>query len=139
MPEPGLELGNVPQPPMKILEAAAGVPHRSPHKYRHGYAVYSLQRCQTMAQYHALSRNLMHSNIASTDGTYVHIEEQERGKLLGEITQNGTRQPDDALQDFLAKLDRNNLQQAIILAAGLLTKDEQAKRPTQPPVIRARL
>ncbi len=62
-----------------------------------------------MAQYHALSRNLMHANIAITDGHYAHLEEAERGRLLGEITQNGTRPPEDALQDFLARLDRNDL------------------------------
>ncbi len=43
-------------------------------------------------------------------------------KYAGEITQNGTRLPDDELKDFLARLDKNNLQQAITLAAGLLVK-----------------
>lgn len=107
---------------LKIIEHAAGLPHRSPHKFRHGYAVYGLQRCQTMAQYHALSRNLMHANISITDGHYAHLEEAERGRLLGEITQSGTRPPDDALQDFLSRLDKNNLQQAIMLAAGMMVK-----------------
>ena len=107
---------------LKILEQAAGLPHRSPHKYRHGYAIYGLKRCQTMAQYHALSRNLMHANIAITDQHYAHLEEAERGKLLGEITENGAHPPDDTLQGFLSGLDRGDLQQAITLAAGLLVK-----------------
>ena len=67
---------------LKILDQAAGLAHKSPHKYRHGYAIYGLQHCQTMAQYHALSRNLMHANIAITDERYVHLEEMKRGKLL---------------------------------------------------------
>ena len=66
----------------------------------------------------------MHANISITDGTYIHIEEQERGRLLGEISisQNETRPQDDALQGFLKKLSPNDLQQAITLAAGLLVK-----------------
>ena len=107
---------------LTILEQAAGLPHRSPHKYRHGYAVYGLQHCQTMAQYHALSRNLMHANIAITDECYVHLEEAERGKLLDQISRNPCQQADDELQALLMKLDRQDLHRAITLAAGLLMK-----------------
>jgi site-specific recombinase XerD len=107
---------------LHILEQAAQLPHRSPHKYRHGYAIYGLQHCQTMAQYHALSRNLMHANIAITDECYVHLEEMERGKLLDQIFINPIQQPDDELQALLQKLDREDLHRAITLAAGLLVK-----------------
>ena len=105
---------------LTILEQAAGLPHRSPHKYRHGYAIYGLQHCQTMAQYHALSRNLMHANIAITDECYVHLEEAERGKLLDQVSRNPGQQPDDELQAMLMKLDRQDLHRAITLAAGML-------------------
>jgi len=107
---------------LNILDRAAGLPHRSPHKYRHGYAIYGLQHCQTMAQYHALSRNLMHANIAITDERYVHLEEMERGKLLGQVSQNHTQQPDDELNILLTKLDKEDLHRAITIAAGLLVK-----------------
>lgn len=107
---------------LKILEAAAGLPHKSPHKYRHGYAIHGLRHCQTMAQYHALSRNLMHANVAITDERYVHLEELERGKLLGQISHDQTLQQDDDLQGMLAKLDKDDLHRAITIAAGLLVK-----------------
>jgi len=107
---------------LKILDAAAGLPHKSPHKYRHGYAIYGLQHCQTMAQYHALSRNLMHANIAITDERYVHLEEMERGKLLGQISSGQVHQQNDDLQERLAKLDKDDLHRAITVAAGLLAK-----------------
>lgn len=107
---------------LKILEQAAGLPHKSPHKYRHGYAIYGLQHCQTMAQYHALSRNLMHANIAITDERYVHLEEMERGKLLGQVSDNQIQLPNDELQALLTKLDKDDLHRAITIAAGLLVK-----------------
>ena len=107
---------------LNILDQAAGLPHRSPHKYRHGYAIYGLQHCQTMAHYHALSRNLMHANIAITDEHYVHIEEMERGKLLDQVSQNHSQSLEDELNVMLAKLDREDLHRAITIAAGLLVK-----------------
>jgi site-specific recombinase XerD len=109
---------------LKILEEAAGLPHRSPHKYRHGYALYGLQRCQNMAQYVALSRNLMHANIAITDEIYVHVEEAERGRLLGEISQIQTQPPDDVMQALLAKFGRQDIGQAFKMAADLLLAKE---------------
>ena len=60
----------------------AGLPYKSPHKFRHGYAIYGLERCQSMGEYHAISRNLMHESISTTDKVYVFMEETERGKLL---------------------------------------------------------
>jgi len=120
--EPGRQRSVALNKRLKILEAAAGLPHKSPHKYRHGYAIYGLRHCRTMAQYHALSRNLMHSNIAITDERYVHLEELERGKLLGQISHDQTLQRDDDLQGMLAKLDKDDLHRAITIAAGLLVK-----------------
>jgi site-specific recombinase XerD len=107
---------------LNLLTQMASLPHKSAHKYRHGYAIYGLEHCQTMAQYHALSRNLMHANIAITDGTYVHLEELERGKLLGQISSNPIRQPDGELQAYLARLDKENLHRAITIAADLLVQ-----------------
>jgi hypothetical protein len=75
-----------------------------------------------MAQYHALSRNLMHANVAITDERYVHLEEIERGKLLGQISNDQAQQRDDDLQGMLAKLDKDDLHRAITIAAGLLVK-----------------
>lgn len=75
-----------------------------------------------MAQYHALSRNLMHANIAITDERYVHLEEMERGKLLGQVSDNQIQLPNDELQTLLTKLDKDDLHRAITIAAGLLVK-----------------
>lgn len=120
--EPGRQRSVALNKRLKILEASAGLPHKSPHKYRHGYAIYGLRHCQTMAQYHALSRNLMHANVAITDERYVHLEEIERGKLLGQISNDQAQQHDDDLQSMLANLDKDDLHRAITIAAGLLVK-----------------
>jgi len=47
-----------------------GIRYRSPHKFRHGNAVYGLKKARTPAQMKAISQNLMHSNTGITDGIY---------------------------------------------------------------------
>jgi site-specific recombinase XerD len=120
--EPGQNRGTALNQRLSHLTKIANLPHKSAHKYRHGYAIYGLEHCQTMAQYHALSRNLMHANIAITDGIYVHLEEIERGKLLGQISSNPVHQPESELQGYLAKLDKENLHRAITIAADLMVQ-----------------
>ena len=37
---------------------------------RHGHAVYALKRARTIAEYKAVSQNLMHASLTITDGVY---------------------------------------------------------------------
>lgn len=55
------------------LCAAAGVKYLSPHKLRHGFAVYGVRNAQNMAELKAVSQNLMHSSLAITDGLYGNL------------------------------------------------------------------
>ena len=82
------------------------LPYKSPYQYRHGCAFYGLVRCQTMEQYHALSRNIMHNNIAITDQVYVDLEVQERGPILSGIYANPVIQPVHYLAAFILKLGK---------------------------------
>jgi integrase len=47
-----------------------GLPYHSPHKFRHGHAVYALKMARDIQALKAVSQNLMHSNISITDGVY---------------------------------------------------------------------
>ena len=98
----------------------AGLPNKSPHKFRHGHAIYGLERCQTMGEYHALSRNLMHESITTTDQIYTFMEEKERGKLLAGLNHRNLTEPDEELHRYLSSLSRGDLLRAINLAAALL-------------------
>ena len=48
----------------------AGPPCRSPHSQRHGHAVYALQKCATVSDLKAVSQNLMHESLVTTDSIY---------------------------------------------------------------------
>ncbi len=105
---------------LRRLFERADMPNKSPHKFRHGYAIYGLERCQTMGEYHALSRNLMHESIATTDKVYVFMEERERGKLLAGLNHRNLTEPDDELHGYLSSLSKGDLLRAINMAASLL-------------------
>ncbi len=47
-----------------------GLPYHSPHKFRHGQAVYALNMAKNTAALKAVSWNLMHSNLSITDVVY---------------------------------------------------------------------
>ncbi len=61
----------------------ADVEYLSPHKLRHGFAVYALKRAKTPAQMKAVSQNLMHSNIGITDEIYAKLVNDDVRDLIG--------------------------------------------------------
>ena len=104
------------------LSQMAGVPYKSPHKYRHGHAVYALLQAKTMADYKAISQNSMHENINITDSIYAWLngdEIKQRIISLG-INKVSLEEADNELENFLCKLSRTELKQAIIRSAQLL-------------------
>ena len=47
-----------------------GLRYYSPHKFRHGHAVYCLKRSRDVADLKAVSQNLMHESLKTTDSIY---------------------------------------------------------------------
>ncbi len=59
----------------------------TPHKFRHGHAVYALTHARDVADLKAVSMNLMHSSIGITDSIYAVLSDrdmQERIARLGD-------------------------------------------------------
>lgn len=87
--------------------------YKSPHKYRHGHAVYSLSRCKTMADYQAVSRNLMHSSLAITDGIYADNERKERQSVISSFLPEFHPVIEGDLRNYLMSLSRDNQKEAM--------------------------
>ena len=51
--------------------------YHSPHKFRHGFAVYALKRARDVPALKAVSQNLMHQNLTITDGVYGILSETD--------------------------------------------------------------
>jgi len=68
--------------------------NHSPHKFRHGHIQYGLAQSKSIADYKAISLNVLHASMEITDQTYSNIndgEVQNRISGLGkESTNNKT-------------------------------------------------
>ncbi|MDD5368051.1 MAG: site-specific integrase [Anaerolineaceae bacterium] len=88
---------------LRRLFDLAGAAYKSAHKFRHGHAVYGLQHAQTMADYKAVSMNLMHEDIKITDEIYAPILSHE---VQLRISRLGGR-PIDSTENRLESLARS--------------------------------
>lgn len=57
-----------------LLCEAAQVTYKSPHSLRHGHIVYARERAQNMGEYKAISQNVMHSSLQTTDSLYASLK-----------------------------------------------------------------
>jgi hypothetical protein len=107
---------------MRLLFAKANLPYKSPHKFRHGHAVYALQRARNMADYKAISQNLMHDDIRITDETYTPLlgdEVHDRILNLSSAPVGGLPE-DSELATLLCRMSKKQLAEALVYIAQLL-------------------
>jgi site-specific recombinase XerD len=71
---------------LKLLCSRAGVAYKSPHKLRHGHAVYALELARDVADLKAISQNLMHKDLKTTDGIYSILSDDDVMKRIERLT-----------------------------------------------------
>jgi integrase len=106
---------------LRILFGKAGLPYKSAHKFRHGHATYGLRHCQTIADYKALSLNLMHESLDITDSIYAHILQEDVRNRIAQLSTQPINQPDEELQQYLAHISKSDRQRAIVILAQYMT------------------
>ena len=82
-----------------------GLLYHSPHKFRHGHAVYALKQAKDIPALKAISQNLMHKNLTVTDGVYgilSGLDVKEQIAALGKSVSSGVDKTE--LVDLLKKL-----------------------------------
>jgi len=62
---------------MRQLCDLAGVPYKRPHALRHGHAVWALSNAGSVADLKAVSQNLMHRSLLTTDEIYGILTETD--------------------------------------------------------------
>ncbi|MGB7537773.1 MAG: hypothetical protein WBM17_04470, partial [Anaerolineales bacterium] len=109
---------------MRILFPLAGIPYKSPHKFRHGHAVYALQHAKTMADYKAISQNLMHNDIRLTDSIYAPLLGDEIRSRIRSLTGDSpsSEKVDGDLAALLGKLSKKDRRQALVMLANLMAE-----------------
>ncbi len=99
---------------MEALCDRAGVAYKGPHALRHGHALYGIQHARTIEELKAVSMNMMHSDIATTDGKYGNLSPEGIGaavaKLGGAVNVVQPAVADDplAMLQLLLELVRTN-------------------------------
>lgn len=71
---------------VKTICELAGVPYLSPHKLRHGHAVYALKKAKDMVTFKAVSQNLMHKSAVITDQVYGNLIHNDVKNIIGGLT-----------------------------------------------------
>lgn len=91
-----------------------GITYHSPHKFRHGHIQYGMQNAKTIADYKAISMNVMHSSMDITDEVYSQLGDDEIKNRIGGlnlINVNSTKNKEDEyllFKEFLAWRESKN-------------------------------
>jgi site-specific recombinase XerD len=108
---------------LKNLFALAGLPYMSAHKFRHGHAVYGLQHAATIADYKAVSMNLMHEDIKITDSIYAPMLSNEVQSRISRLTDKQESHPGSELAAYLNHLSKAELAKAVVIIGGRMAAE----------------
>lgn len=102
---------------LRRLFEKAGLPYKSAHKFRHGHAVYGLLHARTMADYKAVSMNLMHHDLQITDSIYAPMLSNDVCLRIANMKSHPINQPDDDLHAMISRLSNADLSQVMMIVA----------------------
>ncbi len=102
---------------LRRLFELAGLAYKSAHKFRHGHAVYGLQHAQTMADYKAVSMNLMHEDIKITDEIYAPILSHEVQQRISRLGNQPTTSAENKLESLARSLSNDDLSTVMRIVA----------------------
>jgi len=106
---------------LRRLFELAGLPYKSAHKFRHGHAVYGLQHAQTMADYKAVSMNLMHEDIKITDEIYAPILSHEVQLRISRLGSQSSEPAESKLESMARSLSNEDLSTVMRIVAERLS------------------
>jgi len=109
---------------VRRLYKLAALPYKSPHKFRHGHAIYALQHAKTMADYKAVSMNLMHGDIRVTDGIYAPLAGNDVQQRIAGLTHPAAALPqaNSNLTALIQTLPKEQLAAALMTIAQQLSQ-----------------
>lgn len=107
---------------LKALCVKANVTPMSPHKLRHGHAVYALKQAQDISQLKAVSQNLMHSSLVITDQIYSVLDKQDIHDVITRLGHHDNNSKQGAeIQSQLAQALKDHPELLLDLLKNLLS------------------
>lgn len=70
---------------LRMLCERAEVAPKSPHKLRNGHIVFALKQCRDIADLKAVSQNVMHDSIKTTEAVYGKLNEEDIATRLSNL------------------------------------------------------
>lgn len=119
--EPGKNRHQALDKRLRKLFDLADLPYKSAHKFRHGHAVYGLLKAQTMADYKAVSMNLMHHDIKITDSIYAPILSEEVKERIAGLTVSPPSMSETEFDGLLGQLSNADLSKVLRIVASRLS------------------
>jgi len=119
--EPGKNRHQALDKRLRKLFVLASLPYKSAHKFRHGHAVYGLLKAQTMADYKAVSMNLMHHDIKITDSIYAPILSEEVKERIARLAAIPSSLPETEFDGLLSQLSNADLSKVLRIVASRLS------------------
>ncbi len=77
-----------------------GLPYHSPHKFRHGHIQYGLAHSESIADYKAVSMNVMHSGMEITDQFCSNLNDGEIQSRISKLKEKDKSSEDSELEQF---------------------------------------
>ena len=71
---------------LMLLCGRAGIGYLSPHKLRRGHIVWASERCQSMADFKAVSLNVMHESVTMTDSRYSGLPDEAVAERIARLS-----------------------------------------------------
>lgn len=81
---------------LRRFSQATGLPYKSPHAYRHGHILYALKHAKNIADYQAISQNVLHADMFTTSRHYGKFTSDERQNYLDNMLKTSSEQPVDS-------------------------------------------
>ena len=119
--EPGKNRHQALDKRLRKLFTLAGLTYKSAHKFRHGHAVYGLLKAQTMADYKAVSMNLMHNDIKITDSIYAPILSEEVRDRIARLTSSQDCIPNTEIDGLIGQFSNADLSKVLRIVASRLS------------------
>jgi len=118
---PGKNRLNALEKRMQKLFSLASLEYKSPHKFRHGNAVYGLLHAQTVADYKAVSMNLMHESIKTTDSIYAPMLSSDVQNRITNLSNPSASTSISEIEKLLQGLEKENLADVLRIVAAKLS------------------
>ena len=85
---------------LRALCQRAGMEYLSPHRLRHCHTVYAWEKAKTMADLKAISQNLMHTSLKTTDEIYSRLVDDDVASSIANLGQ-GSQSKEELLNELI--------------------------------------